>query len=832
MLHPIFQFLVSGRCCRRVGAFNDILAMFRPMTVTALVLCALIEVAPEPTWGEEWSLARDFSIDENHSESTWSYHLDDRENKIPVFPLLTRNDRDVNQIWGFETPPKSWSGDSGYWCIGKNDTGRELFSSRNTAKWPVGEVLLHPKGGDSPAGLVVGWTSPNDQVVDVRYSFQLASPQSRGIGYSILKRSDMGDTQIVALGNIGSGISNVLNRVAVAKGDRLFFRFDTAGNPGGDIVRAAVTVEGSPASTPKAPLPAGATVTAGSDVNFTAPGDGEGSFQWLKDGEPITGATTARLRIRNVKKADAGSYTVRVGSSTSDEAVLEVSPIIALPVPFASSTPKQVFSETLADQEAELKANELMLRFAASRKRLTSDPHRPAYHFVSPENMLNDPNGLCFWKGRWHLFYQAYPPDEFPQARDILKRRQHWGHAVSDDLIHWRDLPYAIYPGIERMCFSGSTVVEDRRVVAFYPGIGAGQMVATSHDDLLLNWKKLGGRPVKSPMGDSCIWKEGDTYYGLVGTNHLLSSTNLTDWTSNGAFIANNRFPLGDYSACPNFVPIGDKHILLSFSHKFGGQYMIGDYNRETHTFAPYERGLFNHGTVAPGGVHAPSAASDGKGGVINVLNINDGMYNENWDQLMSLPQHLTLGDDKRLRIRPVDAVTKLRGDKVSIEDTVIPANNELVLKQVRGNAMELEVEIDPKNARWVQLNVLRSTDAEEQTSITYYNYDRKLAYWYHTSGMICLDTTRSSTLPDAWMRPPDKTTFERRGQPLKFRVFVDRSVVEVFINERLYMAARVYPGREDSVGVSLRAQGQDAILNKLNAWQMNSIWTTGSDTK
>ena len=79
--------------------------------------------------------------------------------------------------------------------------------------------------------------------------------------------------------------------------------------------------------------------------------------------------------------------------------------------------------------------------------------------------------------------------------------------------------------------------------------------------------------------------------------------------------------------------------------------------------------------------VHAPSAASDGRGDVINILNINDGMYNENWDQLMSLPQHLTLGDDQRLRIRPVDAVAKLRGDKVSIEGTVLPANKEIVLQ-------------------------------------------------------------------------------------------------------------------------------------------------------
>ena len=97
--------------------------------------------------------------------------------------------------------------------------------------------------------------------------------------------------------------------------------------------------------------------------------------------------------------------------------------------------------------------NPLIHRFSESRKKHTLDPYRPTYHFVNPENMLNDPNGLSFWQGRWHLFYQAYPPDEFPDPKDIKKRRQHWGHAVSEDLVFWRDLPYAIYPGIETVCF-------------------------------------------------------------------------------------------------------------------------------------------------------------------------------------------------------------------------------------------------------------------------------------------------------------------------------------------------------------------------------------------
>ena len=101
---------------------------------------------------------------------------------------------------------------------------------------------------------------------------------------------------------------------------------------------------------------------------------------------------------------------------------------------------------------AQLGLEDMLQRFADSRQKLSADPYRPLYHFVSPESGLNDPNGLCFWQDQWHLFYQGFPPEDM---------RPHWGHAVSTDLIHWRDLPYAIKPGPENGSWSGSTLVED-----------------------------------------------------------------------------------------------------------------------------------------------------------------------------------------------------------------------------------------------------------------------------------------------------------------------------------------------------------------------------------
>jgi beta-fructofuranosidase len=525
--------------------------------------------------------------------------------------------------------------------------------------------------------------------------------------------------------------------------------------------------------------------------------------------------------------------------------------------------------QALAEQEAQLRQNPTMARFAASRAAMAADPYRPLYHFVSPEGNLNDPNGLCFWQGRWHLFYQAYPP---------ANPRPHWGHAVSEDLIHWRDLPYALSPGPEEACWSGSALVEADRVIAMYHGHELGNMVAVASDPLLLNWEKVTGttvipnpRPIWTPTAggepmpgvggnavpagainfvyDPCIWKQGEFYYSTSGgillngpggrrmrTQFLFRSRDLAHWEYLHPFVEGDAYGLvGDDGGCPYFWPIGDRHILLHFSHMSGAHYLLGDYDAARDKFVVTYGGDFTFGPWYPGGVHAPTATPDRQGGVIALFNVNVGKPTRGWNQIMSLPRRLTLTGKDTLAMTPAGDVESLRYDHRQAAAQVLPANREVVLDGIGGKAIEIAAEIDPENAQTVELNVLRAPGKEEFTRITFYP-QRGFVDWERSDGwarfhkerdsLVVIDTTYSSELPDVESRAPESApVYLAPGETLKLRVFVDQSIVEVFVNDRQCLTVRVYPGREDSTGVSLYARGADATLRSLDAWQMRSIY-------
>ena len=526
-----------------------------------------------------------------------------------------------------------------------------------------------------------------------------------------------------------------------------------------------------------------------------------------------------------------------------------------------SETPRQHFSHDPDIQERELADNVLLKRFAASRAAKSEDPYRPFYHFCSPENGLNDPNGLCFWQGKWHLFYQGYPPEG----------RIHWGHAVSTDLIHWRDLPYAIYPDTEENCFSGACFVEEDRVIAAYYGHrgAAGLMVAVSDDPLLLNWEKVVDGPVipnvdydefgvPHQVYDPCIWKDGKFYYVICGgwadgisplaephaankigyqdptpcrmVDHLYRSPDLVNWVYMGPFMENDIFGFsGDDGSCPYFWPIGDKHILLTYSHVHSAMYVIGEYDRIRQRFVARRGGRLNSGRQGSGSIHAPSAFPDGKGGVNCIYNVTEGRPQAGWSQIMSLPRRYTLGKEDRLLMAPAGDIESLRENAVERRDLELPANREIRIDEVHGNALEILAVIDPMDAQFITLNVLRAPDGSEYTAINFHreageNYGNRS--WGERDSIITIDPSFSTTSAEGEINEPQSCSFfYQAGEPLELRIFVDRSIVEVFVNGQSACLTRVYPEHPDSLGFSIQSRGRSACCRTLRAWTMKKIF-------
>ena len=499
----------------------------------------------------------------------------------------------------------------------------------------------------------------------------------------------------------------------------------------------------------------------------------------------------------------------------------------------------KTYPDTLDEQLKALGSDPVLHGFTESRERLAADPYRPLYHFSPPADLMNDPNGLCQRQGRYHLFYQFIPAG---QDRAI------WGHTVSDDLVHWRDMPPAIYPDQEKACFSGQALVEPNRVVAIYHSLGAGNSIATACDPLLLNWQMHPGNPVIPivPVDDNgapyrifdpCIWKEHDGYYALSGSyshgtfkvncrgaEYLFHSKDLGTWDFLGKLVefGFHNEP-GEDGAVPNFLPIGNgKHILLFFSHKRAGQYLIGTYDQATHRFDPEHHGRMNYGPWCIGSLHAPSATIDDEGRFLVIFNVWEGKPPRNWNNVMTLPRRLSLKEDNSLHMTPAAEIESLRFDHRRVDSMDIASNGEAVLQNIRGKAIEIEAVIEPGAAREVGLCVLRSPDGAERTRISLFQREGQRP----GTSALQIDVSEASLRTDVFARPPETGPFALdAGELLRLRIFVDRSIVEVFANERQCLTLRAYPEREDSSGVCVFARGGAAKLVSLDMWHMHSVW-------
>jgi beta-fructofuranosidase len=440
------------------------------------------------------------------------------------------------------------------------------------------------------------------------------------------------------------------------------------------------------------------------------------------------------------------------------------------------------------------------------------DPHRPRYHFLPPPAWMNDPKPF-YWNGEYHVFFQYCPGSP-------VSGLKHWGHAVSSDLVHWRELPVALTPtpgGPDKDgCWTGC-VVRDEAAGCFrilYTGVWPqAQCLAWSGD--LLTWEKHPVNPVipesQQPTGfgqtfrDPQVWWERDGWTmivggvapGVGGAPFLFRSADLVRWEY--------RHPLyvgpAARDECPDFFPLdgpgGPRHVLLS--SRIETAWAIGRY--EELRFHPE-----SSGTTDDRLFYAAKTLLDGQGrrllfGWIREDRPQAAYAAAGWAGVLSLPRVLSLLPDNTLGMEPAPELEALRGRHWSRDDLGLGGG--LGTPHTAEGGQRTEVAFEVPNGDRIEIAVrFRLGDAGAVGLVV------------QGSDEILYDT--------AALRLAGRPLALAPGEPLSLRVFVDRSVIEVFANGRVCKTIRTYHGPDDDLHtVKLVTRGGDAAVESLDVWEL-----------
>ena len=496
------------------------------------------------------------------------------------------------------------------------------------------------------------------------------------------------------------------------------------------------------------------------------------------------------------------------------------------------------------------------------------DRHRPRYHFLPPSGWMNDPNGLIQWEGRYHLFYQYSPEFGDVPASHHTATLKHWGHAVSDDLVHWEHWPVALTPtpgGPDKDgCYSGCAVDNDGVPTLVYTGVFPQCACIATSTDGLVTWEKHPANPVVAapPPGlavpgfrDHSVWSESDGWHqvigsgirGVGGTALHYTSPDLVHWRYRGQLLTGDAELTGAMWECPEFFPLDEltarsapsnscgaqggadlachQHVLMVSAHPGATAvvYWVGPY--AAGTYDGVYRGRVDLGTC----FYAPQSMDDDQGrrlmwGWLREDRPSAAQQAEGWSGTLSLPRVLDLDAAGRLRSAPAPELTALRGRHHTVGALDLNGNRSHLLPGVNGASLEIIAEFASSATGKVGIGVFCSPDGAEQTQITYNFVNDRLE-------LDCQQSSLDLTTDRGVSGGP---LFRDVDAPLRLHVFLDGSVIEVFANGRA-AATRVYPTRPDSVGVTVfgsEPRGSelydipaDLRLTALEAWEMSAIW-------
>lgn len=470
------------------------------------------------------------------------------------------------------------------------------------------------------------------------------------------------------------------------------------------------------------------------------------------------------------------------------------------------------------------------------------DYDRPTFHYLPSEGLLWDPCAAIKWQGRYHLFYlHSSWEDSGPPRRSDGYVYKAWAHISSPDLIRWERHPDAI----ERGQTGGLFVFNGTPTIIFpHPDGGGAGCIATNPAGDLMSWRfdprhpvlrhPVQGDGLYTPYNDVTAWQEGEWCYALTGqrdlteggdTQYFFRSRDLKSWEFMGRFYKSERrwTDEGDDGACPQLFELGDRWMLLHFCHRrpqgsvrpAGSRFYLGQY-RNQHFYPE----AFDNINWPGGNLHAPRTLLDDDGRRILFANLNEGRSQaaceqSGWSGALSLPVVISLAPTKdALHYEPVAELETLRQEARERSSLLVEADTELELPEIRGDCLELDLEFEATNAAEFGLIVRRSPDGAEQTRVSFTRDPSSVRIDFGKSSRRSdLDYLQGRAVQEA----PFQLDLETR---LRLRVFLDRSVMEVFAGRQRYLVQRIYPG-PDATGVRLFSRGGSTSVRRLRAWRM-----------
>ena len=460
------------------------------------------------------------------------------------------------------------------------------------------------------------------------------------------------------------------------------------------------------------------------------------------------------------------------------------------------------------------------------------EQHRPQFHFSPESAWMNDPNGMVYFEGEYHLFYQYYPYAS-------IWGPMHWAHAISKDLVHWEHLPIALYPDEHGLIFSGSAVMDWKNTSGFGENDTPPMIAIYTYHKMLgertgredfqtqgiaysldkgRTWTKYADNPViKNPgirdfRDPKVIWHEESQQWVMIlaakNRIQIYNSPNLKDWSFASEFGKDSAPQLGVWE-CPDLFPLkveeGDQtKWVMIVSHGGGGpnggsctRYFVGDFDGKSFkSDYPVEQiNWLDYGKDNYAGVTwSDIPQQDGRRlflGWMSNWQYATKVPTTKWRSAMTIARELKLqntANGLRLFSSPVKEMETLRKNVINLPSSTL--SGKTIIQDVNPSKIELELTFDVANATSKSFGIELTNSKGEHIRIS---YDK-------ASSLVIIDRSNAGKMNFSADFPGLHYIPLVAKDKMKWHIFFDHNSLELFVDDGSVVATDIFFPNEDLV--------------------------------